>query len=170
MNDVRELLALLAAHGIDPLKVHGGVPSITQMDVAGMMARCTQCEAALLRAKYCGEPVHEAWAFWFQHLMEQGWASKKPRAIETLSIVTLAEHVSDNRCGLCRGTQGWYVGSKYQPCPACRASGVIYLSNREIAGRLGFEDEGLKEPWLSRLGWCRAELVLWEQRAIAKVR
>lgn len=162
-----ELLAILTAHGIQPGKVFGGVPSITQMDVAGMMAGCEPCETALLRTKYCGEPVHEAWSFWFEHLMSQGWEVKKGQ-IDALSKITFLEHVSDNRCGLCSGVQGWFVGSAYQTCPLCMGSGVQFLTPSDIAERLGIEK--LAGVWADRLGWCRKELVKWEQGALSKLR
>ena len=167
--DKRELLALLAARGIDPMNVPGGIPSITQLDVAGMMAKLSPCESALLRAKYCGDPIHEAWAHWFKMLMAEGWKVKKSGAIDALSRITIAEHVSHNRCTMCNGTKGWMAASKYQACPVCEGSGVVYLTRREVAGRMGF-DEGLKEPWKSRLDWWRRRLVVWEDVAIGKMR
>jgi hypothetical protein len=133
-----------------------------------MMAKCTDCESALLRAKYCGDHPKSAWAYWFTHLMDQGWSTKKPGTISALSMVTLAEHISDNRCGLCHGTAGWMVGAKWQTCPSCHGSGVIYLSNRAIATRLGFSNEGLKAPWIERLSWARQELISWENRAVRR--
>lgn len=161
-----ELLALLTAHGIEPGKVHGGTPSITQMDVAGMMARCAPCESALLRAKYCGESIHDAWAYWFEHLKAQKWKTKAGQ-VDTLSKISLLEHVSDNRCGLCSGTQGWFVGNSYQTCPLCEGSGVQFLKPSEIASRLGVERLGI---WADRLGWCRKELIRWEHGALEKFR
>ena len=166
--DKAELLAMLTAHGIDPLKVHGGVPSITQMDVAGMMARCSPCEAALLRAKYCGEPPHEAWSYWFRHLMDQGWSEGDGR-VERLSLVTLDEHLGHNRCPACNGTAGRMIGTKYQQCPRCGGTGIVYQTGREIARSLGFKS-GLHSIWNERLTWCRGELLRWEGRAIAKMR
>lgn len=162
-----ELLALLTAHGVDPGKVPGGKPRLTQMDVAGMMSRCKPCESALLRTKYCGEPIHEAWAFWFVHLMGQAWKAEKGQ-IDALSKITLLEHVSDNRCGLCEGRQGWYVGSRYQICPLCEGSGVQFLTPSDMARRLKVKK--LDSPWPERIGWCRKELVNWEHTALSKMR
>jgi hypothetical protein len=169
MIDKRELLAMLSVHGVDLLNARGGKPTITAQDIAAMMAECSPCESELLRTKYCGDSIHETWAYWFIHLMKQKWRTKKPGSIYALSKITLAEHVSDNRCGMCQGTRGWYVGSKYQGCPACVGAGVIYLSKREISSRMGF-DGGLKEPWISRLSWARRELASWELRALSNMR
>ena len=166
--DKRELLAQLTAHGVDPAKVSGsGRPNTAQMDVAGMMKRCTPREQALLRCKYAGDPIHEIWAYWFEHLMGQGWNLPKGKT-RRLSQVTIAEHVSDNRCGLCDGTQGWMVGSKWQACPICEGAGVIHLTDDDIAKRLKIKRLG--EPWRERLNWCRSELITWEQVALSKMR
>ena len=168
MSDKRELLALLTCHGTDPGRLPGvGVPAITQMDVAGMMSRLGPGEAALLRAKYCGEHLHNAWSYWFPHLMNEGWEADRGQ-IDVLSRMTLVEHVSDNRCGLCSGTQGWYVGTSYQTCPLCEGSGVQFLTASQLAERLGIKR--LATPWTERLEWCRKELVSWEHSALDKMR
>ena len=168
MPDKAELLAMLTANGVDPLKVPGGKLLITQMDVAGMMARCLPCESALLRAKYCGEPPHEAWAYWFRHLMDQGWSEGLGR-VERLAAMTLDEHIGHNRCPACNGTAGRMIGNKYTKCPKCEGSGIIYRTGRQIARSLGFKS-ALHTVWLERLTWSRGELSRWESQAISKMR
>lgn len=171
MADKRELLALLAARGLSPGHVAGGMPTLTQLEIAGMMAPLSKCECALLRAKYAIDAAdyHRFWAYWFEYLMGQGWVTKKPGAIEALSMITWREQVSANRCGLCDGTWGWPVENKWRACPCCAGHGVVYMSNREVARGMGFKDEGLKAPWPDRLDWARRQLVHWDDCALDRM-
>ena len=161
-----ELLAMLSAKGIDINNVPGGIPTITQQDVAAMLRKCTPCEEALLRTKYVGEKPHKAWAFWFEHLMEQGWEAPQG-TVDRLSRYTLAEHLSDYKCGLCAGTRGWHVGPKWTVCPVCEGNGYTSISDNEIGSRVGVKIKGV---WEVRLHYCRTTLQDWERKALANLR
>ena len=156
---------MLTAHGIDPLKAYGGVPTITQMDVAGMMSSLKPCESALLRAKYCGEPASSAWAYWFKHLMDQGWESDGQ--IRVLSLITMDEFVREPRCKACGGTKGQMIDAQWVVCPRCDGLGYQAMSDRAIGRRMGMTR--LREPWLGRLSWCRRTLQNWEVEAVKKL-
>lgn len=163
-----ELLSMLTPHGIDPLKPRGGKPALTQMDVAAMMAKLKPHESALLRAKYCGEPPHEIWAYWFEHLMGQRWNYKKIGAVKELSKLTLSEHIAANRCMRCRGTCT-NMSTEGNVCEACGGTGHMYLSDRKVAQLLGFKHGKLREPWRSRIDWARKELRTWELSSLEKL-
>ncbi len=160
-----ELLSMLTAHGIDPLKPMGGLPNITQMDVAGMLRHCSPCESALLRAKYCGDSDSAAWAYWFVYLMDQGWQTERDGIVSALSRSTLDEHIGGLVCKSCHGVGEFQVDHKTLQCESCEGMGRRHWSNREIARRLGLSR--LKTPWLERVEWCRAELRAWEYRAVS---
>lgn len=162
-----ELLALLTAHGIDPAKVHGGTPSITQMDVAGMMARLTDWESALLRTKYCLEDMSEAWAYWFEQLMARGWSEGDGR-VERLATLTLGDYAREQKCRACRGVCSIEHNNKVIVCEDCGGIGHVPRTDRTIARALDLAT--LRDPWKGRYGWCMRKLARVEADAIAKMR
>jgi len=166
MTDRRELLAMLTAHGIDPTKVHGGTPNLTQMDVAAMMSRLTLCESALLRAKYANDYSVNLYDMWQSTILAQEWDATDQQ-IATLCEVTLSEHIGEPRCRSCNGTKGRIINSKWQECPNCKGRGYKAVSDREIARRL--DKQRLQEPWVTRLAWCRDYLRITEESAVKKL-
>lgn len=168
--DKRELLAMLTAHGVTPGKVYGGTPTLTAQDVAGMMAKCSDCESALLRAKYCGESESKAWAYWFQHLMGKGWHSEAERGkVLYVADLTFNEHIKEPRCKACNGTREVQIDSKTVVCPQCEGRGYKAVSDREIARKLNLPNGRLRGVWAERVAYCRRKLVSWEDGAIAKM-
>jgi hypothetical protein len=166
--DYRELLAMLTAHGIDATKAPGGgVPELTQMDVAGMMAKCSPRETALLRAKYCGDPRHDAWAYWFEYVMAEDWDARNS-LIDKFTHVTLDEFLDEPRCSACHGTQGCIIDSKWVVCPHCEGFGYVLQSERAIGRALG--QSRLREPWTERLSWARHKLRGWELSGLSNIR
>lgn len=122
-----EMLSMLTAHGIDPLKPIGGLAGITQMDIAASVAKLDDREYSLLMAKYClnETATHKAWAYWFAQLMDEkeasGWELEKGKT-ELLATVTLAEHLSGLVCKVCAGVKSVVVGTKKITCENCAGS------------------------------------------------
>ena len=168
MGRKEELLAMLTPHGVTADKVYGGTPSLTAQDVAAMMAKCSDCESALLRAKYCGESESKAWAYWFQHLMKQGWHDEPPGITEKIATMTLDEFVNPNKCTKCKGTESATINQKIVVCPHCGGSGFEPYSERKAARRLGLGNK-VSSPWAERVGWCLKELRRVEYRALQKI-
>lgn len=169
--DKRELLSMLTCHGASGTG-GGGRPNLTAADVAGMMAPLTSFQSALLRAKYCNEQdsKHAAWAEWFMLIMDQGWKGKRGR-FNALSRVTLDEYLSTNRCSTCNGIGSNFQAAKWTPCKVCGGSGMDHqrYSQRSIATALG-RNGSLREPWISRLAWCRLELNRVETEGLNRMR
>ena len=181
--DKRELLAKMVARGIDPGAVTvsnggGSGGGVTGLDVAAMMAPLSQFESDLLRAKYCDDrrSLAAAWACWREMLRctskAEGWRPKKAGVLDALSRVTFAEHVSENLCPGCLGARARRDAEtgRWLECDTCGGSGRMYLPGREIAKRLGFPDEGLKDPWKTRVTDARRRLVAIEESALSRMR
>lgn len=162
-----EMLALLTAHGIDPAKVHGGIPAITQMDVAGMMARLSPWESALLRAKYCLEDMSDAWAYWFEQLMAKGWSEGDGR-VERLATLTLSDYAREQKCRACRGVCSIEHNNKVIVCEHCGGVGHMPRTDQAIARALDLV--ALREPWRGRYSWCMWKLASVESGAVVKMR
>lgn len=167
MNRNAELLSLLTAHGVDPGKPFGGLPSITQMDVAGMMAKCSACEVALLRAKYCGESSHDAWAHWFIFLMKQGWTDAERGQINSFAHFTLGVCLRGS-CSKCRGVGAVAIEPKVLVCQRCDGSGNEPVSDRKLARQLGIGNK-LDTEWRGRLKWALDQLQSVEMTALYKL-
>jgi len=143
----------------------GGIPAITQMDVAAMLAHASAREEALLRAKYCGEPDHAAWAHLFIYLMEQGWEAEQGQ-IDTLTRIVLDDYLASGICSGCNGAQGAVIDNRWEVCTACGGIGRKALSDREIGRRLGYAR--LQEPWRTRVAFCKHKLIYWEIDCLAR--
>lgn len=166
-RDFAELLALLTCRSTDVLSAGGGgKPVLTQHDVAALMAGLAFEESELLRVKYCGEPRHKLWSWWFRELMRKGWSGKDGR-LERLSLVTLDECINPRVCGGCQGVKGSIIDKRWVECEYCHGVGHTKLSERGIATKLGFSSR-LNEPWISRLEECRAWLYRIEYAALEK--
>ena len=159
---------MLTAHGVTPGKVYGGTPTLTAQDVAGMMAKCSDCESALLRAKYALEHPKKAWAYWWKHILVQGWVLPKG-GVTRLADATLSEHLGGLTCKTCNGIGSLQAGSNVLTCDDCNGMGRRHWSNREMAKQLGLKQKDLREPWNSKVEWCRDELRRWEMSAVSKM-
>lgn len=167
-RDPAELLAMLTCRSTDVLSSGGGgKPTLTQQDVAAMMAGLAYEEAELVRVKYCDEPRHRLWRWWFQELMRQGWSEGNGR-VEKLSIVTLEECIKPRVCGACKGVAKLQIDNRWLDCEACDGLGRFHLYEREVARLLGLKGS-LQAPWLERLDFCRKWLARIEYGALEKM-
>ena len=172
---IAELLAMLTARGCDLKGSHGGIPTNTAMDVAALLAGCSDFQVQLMRAKYCGESRHMLWAMWFGRLMkkyrpaENGWPVGR---VETLSRITLDEFVLPNVCPWCKGVGQVEVDQKMIVCDGCGGTGIAYVSDRSVARRLDLTKTNSKLPsvWSDRLNECRAMLQKEEGAAIERAK
>ena len=163
-----EILAMLTPKSVRIGHVPGGIPSMTQMDVAAMMAKCSPCECSLLRAihtKELGE-FYRARAYWFTFLKTQGW-TKNIQRVEVIANLTFDNYVNDPRCKSCNGTKGLIIDSKWVACDSCKGRGTRVLTDMEIARKL--ELTRLQSPWDERVSFARRRIHIWYCDAVKKL-
>ncbi len=172
MSNRAESLAMLTAHGINPLNVPGGHSDFSPLDLAAGMSRLSDCEYSLLAAKYLLDKTakHKTWAYWFAFLVdtkiEMSWDVPQG-SIEKLATETLNEHIDEPRCKPCGGNKGSVENNKWEVCEACDGRGFRAMTDKGVCRKIKVK---YSKEWVARLSWCRAQLALWESNALSAIR
>lgn len=160
-----ELIAFLTARGPNLEVAPGGVPSLTQHDVAAMFRTLSKREQALLYAKYAlDKPSRNlSWAYLYKEIESRKW-----NRAEDLATVLLNEYLSDLICRTCGGIGRVLASSKIVGCDACSGVGRRNWSNREIARQLNLKSK-LQSPLKERVEWIRKHLRMIEMGALGRL-
>ena len=166
-----EMIAMLATKSVSLDAIHGGQGGLTQMDVAAMLSKLKDHEFKFLSAKYAKNDIDFAHTYrrWLARVEEQNFSSSRIGINEALASATLQEHIDGLLCRDCNGVGQFIVDKKVLLCENCNGLGRRHWSNREMARKLHLKTNELKEPWLSRVRWCRDELRVWEATALSKM-
>ena len=134
MSDL-EILSKLAPGTLNPLAVFGGIPELTQSDVAFCLKGVGPIGTELAYIKGVGDlsRVHSLWAYWFEHLMTLGW-SEGDGKVKQIADITLVEQIASNRCPRCNGTRGVMFDNKWLECDSCLGTGYRY-PNHDLTGK-----------------------------------
>lgn len=180
---------MLSPHGIDPLKPWGGIPSITQMDVASMLSGCSDCQTSLLLAKYAHDDKarDKLTRKWHEKAMSHG--EKDQDRFIVMYDAVLIEYLGGDVCEYCDGISEVYikpsgarltlneiitldgvlnlVDGKVEPCGRC-TGGRKAWSYRKIARLM--QIERLSPNWIRRVEDLRGELRELERGAVANMK
>lgn len=158
---------MLTARGIDPLKPMGGIPEITQADVATCLRACDKAETALIMAKYAGGDKSSFRPYWLRHVFSQPWFLSD-EVIERIADLALEEHLTGLICKACGGVGAVKNDALSVVCESCQGLGRKHWSGRSMAKHVGVSRLNQKQNDL--LEWCRRHLRLWEMRAVSKMK
>lgn len=173
MRNPAELVAMLAAHGIDLGHVPGGVPDLVALDVAGTMGMMhDQAASALLMGKFALDlqatlAYREHWRMTVDRQAYRERWGDDPRT-GRLAAYAFSEWLDSQRCRSCKGTEhDMTPDGKVVACEACDGTGLRKIGDRPVARALGMSNEGYRRsPWRERMQWARAELARREAAAL----
>ena len=150
----------------------GGVPELTQSDVAAMMQGLSNQQEWILRAKVLDDAAAAGnlWNWWKSVCREEARVRKWKRKswqLNAFAAGVFAEAIQPGRCNYCLGQGAIQAGPLLITCDECGGTGVIPKdhSDRNLARSLGLSR--LQEPWKSRAQWARIVLKNLEADAIA---
>lgn len=160
----QELLALLTARVQRFQLAPGGIPDITQEDIAHAMGRIeSKSGSVLIRVKYCGraEDLHSLDLIIWTTILEMypQWTGepgyvKGGEFVRKLCQMALAEHMDDHRCPVCKGTSSkikedlknvFHQDQVY--CETCGDSGKVYPTEEFRASMIGLNMRFWDRVW-----------------------
>lgn len=131
------LLAKLTAHGIQITgEGHGGMPQITESDVAGAMAGMRRVVYQFMRLKYCADksmlrPVVERVTF--RLLGDAMYESLRVGEVKRLSTLIVHQATEGPLCETCNGTGTILSDENVKDCRPCRGTGRRRMSQERAA-------------------------------------
>lgn len=157
-KDPRELLSLLTAKVQRFQAAPGGIPLVTQEDLAHILGMIHSAEARLLaRVKYALQLDYAeslACAVRRHALMMKdanSWRSPRPDFLLDLGFMLVAESVDDHRCPWCKGVGELKLeNGKVIKCEACGGTTVIKLRESDRAKLLNIPKSSWSERWSKR--------------------
>ena len=169
-RDPRELFSFLCARVQHFAMAPGGIPGITQEDVAHAMGKIKN-EGAVRFAgiKYAGQyqDSEEFVLSLRRKILSRSeianWRVPRANFILDLCWMALVEVVGPHTCPYCQGTQNVVIGGKMEHCHTCKGDGHILINAQKRAGFMLCTESAWSHSWSGRYDDIRRIVVNYDE-------
>lgn len=93
------------------------------------------------------------------------WPKEMPAMLPTLTTAVLGEIAGRSHCERCEGRGETMAGELRVMCPACQGRGIVPVSDRQRAERIGRHVESYRRHWSGAYLWLLDAMLAAEQQA-----
>lgn len=174
---VEHQVAKMTAHGIQINGMgFGGIPDLSQTDVAAALAGLHGPAYWLMRLKYCGDvslakPLADsiAWRMLGEAMVGEG-EDVSAQVARKLSVVILMQFTTGPVCEDCHGTGTAFEGATVRDCRPCGGTGRLVMTTERSANIAGVSAPTYRKRYADLVNAEVARLESLEGSAFAHIR
>lgn len=169
-------VAKMTAHGIQISGMgFGGMPELSQTDVAQALSGLHGQAYWLMRLKYCGDlslfrPLVDAIALRMLGEAMVGGEDVSAQVARKLAAVIVMQHTTGPICEDCHGTGTAFEGATVKDCPACAGTGRLVMTTTRSAQIAGVSPPTYRKRYADLVNGEVARLEALESHAFSHIR
>jgi hypothetical protein len=173
---IEHQVAKMTAHGIQISGMgFGGLPELSQTDIAAALAGLHGPAYWLLRLKYCGDvsqakPLAESIAWHMLGEAMAGGDDVSAQIARKLARVIVLQFTTGPVCEDCHGTGTAFEGTRVKDCQSCRGSGRLSMTAGRSAQLAGVSEPTYRKRYARLVNSEVARLEALENLAFSHMR